>query len=266
MSLDNSPIADYAAKASLAGTCAVVIGAGHGIGRQSAHALAQVGASVICVDLDRERAEAVADEVGGTAVVADACERDGVREILAAAARSEHRLSTIVDIIGMATFGNLDEHTDEMWARSERLNLRHAVLAVELGGAALAKVGGGTLVFVASISSTYGTQHHGAYGAHKAALLSLVKTAAVELGPKGIRVNAVAPGVIWTDRMAAAIGEENRSVFAENTPTGRLGEPSDVAGVISFLATELSSHVNGQAVLIDGGVGVRFPYPVDLLV
>lgn len=266
MSLDNSPIADYTAKASLAGSCAVVIGAGNGIGRQSAHALAQIGASVICVDLDPERAKAVAAEVGGTAVVADACERDGVAEILAAAAQSEQPLRTIVDIIGIATFGNLDEHTDEMWARSERLNLRHAVLVVNEGGRALAEAGGGTLVFVASISSTYGTQHHGAYGAHKAALMSLVKTAAVELGPTGVRVNAVAPGVIWTERMAGAIGDDNRAVFAANTPTGRLGEPSDVAGAVSFLATEMSSHVNGQSVLIDGGVGVRFPYPVDLLV
>lgn len=264
--IDDSPVADYAAKASLAGGTAIVIGAGAGIGRQTVHALSQIGAHVICVDVDADRAEAVAAEVGGTALVADACEREGMQEIVAAGMRAERPLRTIIDIIGIAAFGDLDEHTDEMWARSERMNLRHAVYLIEYGGRALAELGGGTIVFVASISSLYATQHHGAYGAHKAALMSLVKTSSVELGPRGIRVNAVAPGVIWTDRMAAAIGDEQRDVFAANTPTGRLGLPSDIAGVNAFLATELSSHVNGQYVLVDGGVSVRFPYPVDLLV
>ncbi len=265
MILDTSPVPDYLQKFSLAGYSAIVVGAGNGIGRQSAHALAQLGAKVICVDLDSERAHAVAAEVNGVAIVADACEREGLLSILAAAEETGLPLRSIVDIIGMAAFADLNQHTDEMWARSERMNLRHAVLIAELGGDALAAAGGGTIVYISSISGFWGTQRHAAYGAHKAALVSLVKTAAVELGPKGVRVNSAAPGVIWTERMAKAIGPENRSVFAANTPTGRLGEPSDIAGVVSFLATDISSHVNGQSVIIDGGASVKFPYPVELL-
>ena len=263
--LDNSPVPNYLDKFSLAGATAIVVGAGAGIGRQSAHALSQVGAKVICVDLDSSRAEAVASEVGGVAVVADACEREGVISILAEAEKTGLPLRSIVDIIGIASFADLNMHTDEIWAKSERLNLRHAYLLAELGGDALAAAGGGTLVYISSISGFWGTQRHAAYGAHKAALVSLVKTAAVELGPKGVRVNSAAPGVIWTERMANAIGLDNRERFSANTPTGRLGEPSDIAGVVSFLATDISSHVNGQSVIIDGGAGVKFPYPVELL-
>src|SRR5690606_4014926 len=109
----------------------------------SAHALAQLGAKVICVDLDSERAHAVAAEVNGVAIVADACEREGLLSILAAAEETGLPLRSIVDIIGMAAFADLNQHTDEMWARSERMNLRHAVLIAELGGDALAAAGGG---------------------------------------------------------------------------------------------------------------------------
>src|SRR5699024_5384240 len=99
--------------------------------------------------------------------------------------------------------------------------------------------------------------------AYKAALLSFVKSAAVELGPQGVRVNAVAPGVIWTDRIGTAIGEERRDHFTARTPLGRLGEPSEVASVIRFLATTASRHVSGQSIVIDGGLSIRFPYPVE---
>ncbi len=78
-------------------------------------------------------------------------------------------------------------------------------------------------------------------------------------------MNAVAPGVIWTERIGTAIGEHQRERFLGGTPLGRLGEPQDVASVVSFLATESAHHVSGQTVVIDGGLGVRFPYPVELL-
>lgn len=265
MTIDTSPVADYRALGSLDGQVAVVVGAGNGIGRQSVHALAQAGARVLCVDVLAERADAVAEEAGGEPLVADACTEDGVRQILAAADAMDGRLGVLVDIIGISAFATLQEHDDDLWERSERMNLRHAVLLSRLGGAALAEAGGGTMVFVASVSGLYGAQNHAAYGAHKAALISLVRTAAVELGPSGVRVNAVAPGVIWTERISAAIGEEQRELFLGGTPTGRLGEPEDVASVVSFLGTGLSGHVSGQVVVVDGGLGVRFPYPSEVL-
>ena len=263
--IDTSPIADFRARASLDGRAAIVVGAGNGIGRQSAHALHAAGARVLCVDADYSRAQAVATELGGVALVADACERDGVQQILDAVAEWDEPLSAIVDIIGASTFAALEEHDDDLWTRSERINLRHAVLLAELGGAALASAGGGSLVYIASVSGMFAAQRHAAYGTHKAALISLVKTSAVELGPRAVRVNAVAPGVIWTERIGAAIGESHREDFIGGTPLGRLGEPSDIASVVSFLSTDMARHVTGQTIVIDGGLGIRFPYPVELL-
>lgn len=265
MNIDTSPVADFEAMASLVGRAAIVVGAGNGIGRQTAHALHAAGARVLCVDADPSRAQAVAAELGGVAVVADACERNGVQQILDAVADWDESLAVIVDIIGASTFATLEQHDDDLWSRSERINLRHAVLLAELGGAALAGAGGGSLVFIASVSGMFAAQRHAAYGAYKAALISLVKTSAVELGPSGVRVNAVAPGVIWTERIAAAIGENRREDFIGGTPLKRLGEPSDVASVVSFLSTDMARHVTGQTVVIDGGLGIRFPYPVELL-
>lgn len=265
MTIDMSPIADFRSRASLEGCAAIVVGAGNGIGRQSAHALHVAGARVLCVDYDQHRAEAVAAEFNGTALVADACERDGVQQILDAVDGWDEPLAVIVDIIGASTFATIPEHDDALWDRSERINLRHAVFLAEMGGAALADAGGGSIVYIASVSGMSAAQRHVAYGAHKAALISMVKTSAVELGPRGVRVNAVAPGVIWTERIGGAIGEERRNEFVGGTPSGRLGEPSDVASVVSFLSTAMARHVTGQTIVVDGGLGVRFPYPVELL-
>lgn len=265
MTIDTSSVPDYRARASLHGKGAVVVGAGHGIGRQTAHALQQIGARVLCVDVDGERAAAVADEVGGVPLVADACELEGVEQIVAGAAALGVPLGAVVDIIGISAFASLEDHDDALWRRSERMNLRHAVLLSTHAGRALAESGGGSLTFVASVSGMFAAQRHAAYGAHKAALLSLVRTAAVELGPSRVRVNSVAPGVIWTERIGGAIGEEKRQAFTGGTPLARLGEPEDIASVISFLATDSAHHVTGQNVVIDGGLGIRFPYPVELL-
>ncbi|MGB8943598.1 MAG: SDR family oxidoreductase, partial [Streptomyces sp.] len=102
---------------------------------------------------------------------------------------------------------------------------------------------------------------HAAYGAAKAGLISLVRSAAVEYGPRGVRVNAVAPGVVWTPRVAGLIGEEGRVRNARNAPLDRVAETSDIASALLFFASPLSSYVTGQTLVVDGGVGVKFPYP-----
>jgi NAD(P)-dependent dehydrogenase (short-subunit alcohol dehydrogenase family) len=116
-------------------------------------------------------------------------------------------------------------------------------------------------VFVASVSGLTSAPLHAAYGAAKAGLMSLVRSAAVELGPRGVRVNAVAPGAVWTPRVAGLLGEEGRRRNTENAPLGRMAEPADIASALLFLASPLSSYVTGQTLVVDGGVTVKFPYP-----
>ncbi|MER5931521.1 SDR family oxidoreductase [Streptomyces sp. NPDC002054] len=258
---------DYAALHRLDGRGFVLLGAGNGIGRQTAHALAAAGARVLCVDVDEERARAVATEVAGIPFPADVTVRESVRELFARApellggAGGAGGVGGVVDIVGMARYAGLAELDDAGWDWHFDLVLRHAWLAVQYGGAALAAAGGGPLVFVASVSGLTAAPQHAAYGAAKAGLVSLVRSAAVELGPRGVRVNAVAPGVVWTPRVAALLGAKGRRRNAENAPLGRVAETSDIAAALAFLASPASSYITGQTLVVDGGVGVKFPYP-----
>ncbi|WP_330295344.1 SDR family NAD(P)-dependent oxidoreductase [Streptomyces sp. NBC_00503] len=260
---DTSPVPDYVAGRRLDGRGMVLLGAGNGIGRQTAHALAAGGARVLCVDVDAERARAVAAETGGIPYTADVTRRDRVRELFAKAPEllGGHPLGGVVDIVGMARYAALPELDDAGWEWQFDLVLRHAWLTVQYGGEALAAAGGGPLVFVSSVSGLTGAPLHAAYGAAKAGLMSLVRSAAVELGPRGVRINAVAPGVVWTPRVAALLGAEGRRLNAENAPLGRVAEPADIAAALYFLASPQSSYITGQTLVVDGGVGVKFPYP-----
>ncbi|MFT5223132.1 MAG: NAD(P)-dependent dehydrogenase (short-subunit alcohol dehydrogenase family), partial [Glaciecola sp.] len=120
----------------------------------------------------------------------------------------------------------------------------------------------GVFAFVGSASGITGAPFHAAYGAAKAGLLSLVRSIAVEFGPMGMRSNAVAPGVVWTPRIGAMIGDEGREKNAKNTPLRRVAEPRDIASVLLFLLSDLSAYVSGQVISIDGGVSAKFPYPL----
>jgi NAD(P)-dependent dehydrogenase (short-subunit alcohol dehydrogenase family) len=126
----------------------------------------------------------------------------------------------------------------------------------------MAATGGGSMVFVASVSGLQSAPMHSAYGVAKAGLMSLVRSAAVELGPRNIRVNAVAPGVVWTPRVSGYLGEEGRQKNAENAPLRRVALPADIASAILFLTSDLSSYVTGQTLVVDGGVTAKFGWPM----
>ena len=118
------------------------------------------------------------------------------------------------------------------------------------------------MCFVASASGITSDPLHAAYGAAKAGLMALVKSAAVELGPSGIRVNAVAPGVVWTPRVSVFLGEEERERYSAHAPLRRTAMPSDIASGILFLMSDLAGYITGQTLVVDGGVSARSPYPV----
>jgi NAD(P)-dependent dehydrogenase (short-subunit alcohol dehydrogenase family) len=259
---DDTEVPDYHARLRLDGKCVVVIGAGQGIGRQSSHALAQSGARLFCIDIDEGLADDIAREVGGVAGVGDATTRAGAERLFADAATELGHIDGLVDIIGMARYAQLIELTDEEWNWHHDVVLRHAYLAVQLGGRAMAPTGGGAMAFVASVSGITGAPRHAAYGAAKAGLMALVRSAAIELGPAGIRVNAVAPGVVWTPRVSALLGEEGRQRGGNNAPLRRVALPTDIASALLFLMSDLAAYVTGQTLVVDGGVSAKFPYPM----
>ena len=226
-SIDDTPVPDYPGLLRLDGRRFVLIGAGQGIGRQAAHALSSVGAKVFCVDVDPGLAGEIAEEVGGVAGSGDATARADAERLFDEAQSALGGLDGVVDIVGMARYANLVELTDDDWNWHFDICLRHAYLAMQLGGRALSAGGGGAMVFVASVSGITSAPRHSAYGAAKAGLMSLVRTGAVELGPSKVRVNAVAPGVVWTPasppswatRGANATSRTRRCAGSRSRPT-----------------------------------------------
>ncbi len=139
--------------------------------------------------------------------------------------------------------------------------LRHAYLASQIAGRRMKESGGGTMVFIASVSGLSAAPNHAAYGAAKAGLMAWVQSLAVELAPFKIRANAVAPGSILTPRVTVLLTESGRMESSlDNVPLGRIGTPDDIAGAALFLSTPLSKHVTGRTLVVDGGVDCKFPY------
>lgn len=249
---------DYSSLLSLKDRHILVLGGGLGIGRQTCLAAAALGANVTVVDTLAERAEAVADEVGGLALTGDATDRADVERIISTSVERFGPLHGLADIIGVSTWGRVDTLTDDEFGRDLDLNLRHVFLAMQIGSRAMTE--GGSMVFVGSISGLRSAPNHAAYGAAKAAVSNLASTAAIELGPN-IRVNVVAPGQTATPRVAERHPEaEYYERQAEQVPLGRVGESRDIASAILFFLSDLSSWVTGQTLTVDGGAGRKFQY------
>jgi NAD(P)-dependent dehydrogenase (short-subunit alcohol dehydrogenase family) len=264
-SVDDTPLGDYVSLARLDGRGVVVAGAGQGIGRQTAAALAQAGARVVCCDIRADLAREVAEEVGGVAWVGDLTSRDDVDRLAVEGAAAVGPLSGLVDIIGMAHYADAIAIDDDRWAWQFDIVLRHAFLLSQVVGRAMIASGGGTMVFVCSTSGLSASPQTAAYGAAKAGLISWIRSLADELGPHGVRVNGVAPGMVWTPRVSGLIGERGRNLVAELTPLRRMGLPSDIASAALFFSSELSSFITGQTLVVDGGITNTFAYPMTKL-
>lgn len=252
---DSNAVPEYRAMLGLADRGFVVFGAGEGIGRQTCHALSQAGARVVCVDREPALAERVAEEVRGVPATADATQRAEVERVFALADEAlGPRLSGIVDIVGMAHIGPIVSIDDEAWDRQFDIVLRHVYLTLQLGSPRLQARGGGTMVYVGSISGEVSVPSQAVYGTAKAALHHLVRCAAHELGPAGIRVNAIAPGVVRTPRLLKGLNEALWQRLSDLNPLRRVAIPSEIAAAILFLASDLSGYVTGNVLTLDGGI------------
>jgi 3-oxoacyl-[acyl-carrier protein] reductase len=254
----------------LSGKVALVAGAGHrpprpGIGRATSLGLAEAGAAVVCVDLDPDRAEAVAAEVrraGGEsiAVVADLRHGDAAAASVQAAVDAFGRLDICLDIIGEATWSSFLDCPEDQWDWTVATCLRQLYLTFQAAARQMvAQGGGGVLGAVASVDGLSSAPYHAAYGVAKAGIVHLVKTLAEELGPAGIRANAVAPGAVWSAQAGEAGPPRELS-----TPLRRPG-PEDIARALIFLSCDLARCVTGQTLAVDGGASTKgvFPDRVD---
>jgi NAD(P)-dependent dehydrogenase (short-subunit alcohol dehydrogenase family) len=251
---DTEQVPDYAMRQRLDGRIAVVVGAGRGIGRQTVHALAQTGAHVACVDLEQAFADKVAAEVGGQGFAADVRDAAQVAAVFDAIAARMGVPSAVVDIVGASERRRLDGIDTEFLTRTFELNLFQAIHVTRVAASHMGRAGGGSVVLIGSSAGVTSLPDQIGYGAAKAALHHFVQGAASEVGHLGVRVNAVAPGYVRTERMVARFGPDQWAEVAANTPLQRAGDTPDIAGLALFLVQDLSSYVTGQVILADGGM------------
>ncbi len=252
---------DFLSALRLDGRGMVVLGAGQGIGEATVRALAQAGARVLCVDKESALAESVASANGGLACVADVTLRADMERVFATAKKEFGGVRGVVDIVGMARLKPLSSFTDEDYEWQFDIGLRHAYLALQIGAPILAESGGGSITFVGSISGVGSLPNEVVYGASKAALHHLARAAAVELGPNAVRVNAIAPGFVRTPRLDRLVTPQRWEEIGAEIPLGHVASPDQVAGPLLFLASDLSSHITGAVLAIDGGLGAMAAIP-----
>jgi len=245
--------------APLAGRVVVVTGGTRGIGRATAGLLAQAGASVVVTGRDDVRVKAVAAELSEangvpvSGVAFDVADFDAVGPAFKAIAAQHGRIDGLVANAGILEDALIGMIKADLVERLLATNVAGTIATVQAAARVMMRKGGGSIVVLASIVGEHGNLGQTAYAASKAAVATVARSAAKELGPRGIRVNAVAPGMIDTD-MIAHLPEKMITDRVANTALRRLGDPLDVARVIRFLISDEAAFVTGQVLGVDGGL------------
>ena len=229
---------------------AIVTGGANGIGLAAARALAEGGAAVWIFDREQERPVEVAADFGARGAAADVSDRASLEAAFAQAPAPD----IVVANAGMGEQRDLGSTSQDLWNRTIAVNLGGAFHTVQLAAGRMKPRRRGAIVLTASTNSYDGEPNLIAYNASKAGLLGILHTAANELGPWQIRVNAVCPGLIRTRLTASHFADSALlKEYFRDIPLGRGGEPEEVAAAIAFLASDLASYITGAALLVDGG-------------
>jgi NAD(P)-dependent dehydrogenase (short-subunit alcohol dehydrogenase family) len=253
---------------SLQGKVALVTGAASGIGRAITERFVADGASVLAADIDADGLAGLADVLGVATAIVDVTDEDQQAAGAAAALQAYGRLDIAVANAGAGFFAPILDHPVEEWRRILDLCVTGVMLTFKHAGRAIVGTGdGGSMIAIASLNAVQPSRGMAAYCAAKSAVTMLTEVAAMELGPHGIRVNAIAPGLVRTAATsgffaAPGVVEE----FVENTTVGRFAEPAEIAAVAAFLAGPESSFVSASTYAVDGGARTgRYPNLFRLL-
>ncbi|MEO3856499.1 SDR family NAD(P)-dependent oxidoreductase [Acrocarpospora sp. B8E8] len=247
---------------SMQGKVAVVAAGGSGIGRMTALGLAERGARVAVIDLDKGAAEAVAAQIGGqaTAHVADCGMVSDLTRVVAEISSLVDHVDILFNNVGMPNPHGIMDITEEQWQRSVDVNLKSGFFLTQLLLPLIRKSGrGGSIVFTSSAAGLVASYTTPLYSLTKAGVIGLAKALAVHLAPEGIRVNAVCPGPVRTPMLAgfmqkdAAFTDEVADLYASRVPLGRVADAREIAEAVIFLASDAASYITGVPFPVDGG-------------
>jgi len=262
---------DYTRMFRLDGKVALVIGAGSGIGREAARALAANGAHVVCADLDQASARTTADLIARAGGRADAervdiAQEDDVRRLVAGVGSRLGSLDVVVTTPSVNVRKSVLNYSADEFDRVLAVNLRGTFFVLREAGRRMAEQGRGSIIAFTSIRAQVVEPGQSVYAATKAGTVQLVRTLAAELGPRSVRVNAIGPGVVDTP-LTRQIAQDPawRQAYADRNAFGRWASPEEIAGPVVFLASEASSYVTGSLLWVDAGwtaVDGRFAPPL----
>jgi NAD(P)-dependent dehydrogenase (short-subunit alcohol dehydrogenase family) len=260
---------DYKNLFDLTGKHALVIGAASGIGKEAALGLAAFGARVACADIKAEALESHVQDLnnknGGKAATAhsvDLTQQQSVNELVS----SLPKLDILVCTPSVNVRKRLLEYTEEDFDKVVSLNLKGSFFALQAAGKCMSEQGSGSIILFSSIRSQVVEPGQGVYAATKSGTLQMVRALAAELGERGVRVNAIAPGVVETPLTAQIKNNPDwYNAYATKSALGRWAQPSEMVGAVVYLSSDAASFVTGTLMLVDGGwtaIDGRFTPPL----
>jgi 3-oxoacyl-[acyl-carrier protein] reductase len=241
---------------SLDGKVALVTGGSRGIGAAISRELAKAGANVaLNYRSGQEAADEIANEVSGLAIQADVSNPQDVQALIERVEGELGDIDALVNNAGVTRDTLIARMTDDDWQTVIDTNLRGTFNTSRAVSRKMLRRRAGSIVNLSSVVGVHGNPGQANYAASKAGIIGLTKALARELGSRGVRVNAIAPGYISTE-LTDVLPEEARGLILQNTPLGRLGEPEDVAGAVRFLCSDEAAFITGEVLLVDGGLGM----------
>ncbi len=248
-----------------AGRVVVITGASQGIGAACARRFRQEQAQVVLLDIDDAKGAALAEELGATYLHCDVGDKRDVDSAVANALKAHGRIDVLVNNAGIFKAADFLEVTEEDFDAVLRINLKGSFLMGQAVAREMAKAGRGSIVNMSSVNAVLAIPNIASYNVSKGGINQLTRVMALALAPHNIRVNAVAPGTIATELAARAVltSDEAKAKILSRTPMKRLGEPSEVADVVAWLASDAASYVTGEIVVVDGGrMTLNYTVPV----
>jgi len=241
---------------SLDGKVALVTGGSRGIGAAISRELAKAGANVaLNYRSGQEAADEIANEVSGLAIQADVSNPQDVQALIERVEGELGDIDALVNNAGVTRDTLIARMTDDDWQTVIDTNLSGTFNTSRAVSRKMLRRRAGSIVNLSSVVGVHGNPGQANYAASKAGIIGLTKALARELGSRGVRVNAIAPGYISTE-LTDVLNDEQRGLILQNTPLGRLGEPEDVAGAVRFLCSDEAAFITGEVLLVDGGLGM----------